>query len=173
MKILIAGAGHGGLTAAAYLSEKGYDVHVYEKLSRDKLGSDWDDAMHGRTFEYAGIKDYDPKDVIPRKKSAFYSTSLKTPILFEYPEGSTFYEIERKVLYKYLLENAENKGAKLHFNTKVDKALIEPAFGKVAGLIIDGVETSGDLVIDSAGMFSPVRDSLPENYNIINEIQRQ
>ena len=41
-KIIIAGAGHGGLIAGALLAEKGYDVTVYERNIRDDLGYDWD-----------------------------------------------------------------------------------------------------------------------------------
>ena len=33
-KILIAGAGHGGLVAGAYLAEKGFDVELFEKKTR-------------------------------------------------------------------------------------------------------------------------------------------
>ena len=35
--ILIAGAGHGGLSAAATLSKNGYNVTVIEKETREKI----------------------------------------------------------------------------------------------------------------------------------------
>ena len=43
--IVVAGLGHGGIVAAALLSEKGYDVTVYEKGSEGTLGHDWTDMF--------------------------------------------------------------------------------------------------------------------------------
>ena len=37
-KIIVAGAGHGGIVAAYYLALEGYDVTVYEKGKKGKLG---------------------------------------------------------------------------------------------------------------------------------------
>ena len=37
--ILIAGAGHGGLIAAAKLADAGYDVTVLEKAERERSGT--------------------------------------------------------------------------------------------------------------------------------------
>ena len=37
-KILVAGAGHGGLVAAAILAKQGYDVTVYEAKKKEDLG---------------------------------------------------------------------------------------------------------------------------------------
>ena len=36
-KIIVAGAGHGGLTAAALLADKGFDVTVYERGEKGDL----------------------------------------------------------------------------------------------------------------------------------------
>ena len=43
--ILVAGAGHGGLSAAAILAKNGYNVTVLEKSRREDIGHDWHDAM--------------------------------------------------------------------------------------------------------------------------------
>ena len=45
MKIIIAGAGHGGLAAAAKLAKSGFDVTVVEKEKRSALGHDWEDRF--------------------------------------------------------------------------------------------------------------------------------
>ena len=45
MKIIVAGAGHGGLAAAAELAKAGYDVSVYEAKKRNELGHDWEDRF--------------------------------------------------------------------------------------------------------------------------------
>ena len=49
-KIIIAGAGHGGLIAGSLLAEKGYDVTVYERHIRDDLGYDWEDSVEKKIF---------------------------------------------------------------------------------------------------------------------------
>ena len=43
-KIIVAGAGHGGLTAAALLAKAGFDVTIYERNEEGKLGYDWTDG---------------------------------------------------------------------------------------------------------------------------------
>ena len=44
-KILVAGAGHGGLAAAALLAAQGYEVEVFEQKKRGELGHDWEDRF--------------------------------------------------------------------------------------------------------------------------------
>ncbi|MDD4316393.1 MAG: NAD(P)/FAD-dependent oxidoreductase [Clostridia bacterium] len=163
-RILIAGAGHGGLSAAAHLASIGYNVAVYEKQKRQHLGHDWHDTMTNKTFEYAGIEVYDERDIELRKNSTFFSPALRTSISFDIPDSEQEWEIDRKVLYKYLLDNAVKNGAKIYFEKEVQRPLIKD--GKVCGLVVGGEEIQGDLVIDSAGLYSPVMRSLPESYSM-------
>jgi len=163
-KILVAGAGHGGLTAAAYLAEKGYEVEVYEKASREEMGYDWHDTIKNNTFDYANI-DFDKKDVHLRKDHSFFSPSLKAEVeLKDTPLNQADYEIERKVMYNYLIDNAIKKGATIYYNRQVTAPYLEE--GKILGLVVDGNTIKGDLVIDSAGMHSPVLKNMPKSYNI-------
>ncbi len=43
--IIIAGAGHGGLAAAARLAQAGHTVTVFENKNRTELGYDWHDRF--------------------------------------------------------------------------------------------------------------------------------
>ena len=52
--ILVAGAGHGGLSAAAILAKNGYNVTVLEKSRREDIGHDWHDAMDIPAFITVG-----------------------------------------------------------------------------------------------------------------------
>ena len=44
-KILVAGAGHGGLVTAIHLAKNGYDITVIEKEKREAMGHDWHDWL--------------------------------------------------------------------------------------------------------------------------------
>lgn len=170
-KILIAGCGHGGLVAGSYLSEKGYDVSIYEAQKREDLGYNWGDTIELNALDYASIKLKSDKELIAVEKSSFYAPSLKTPLYFSYPEDSKIYEIERKLLYKYLIDRAIKAGVKIYYKHKVENVVTEKVRNKIIGLIVNGKEVLGDLIIDSAGMFSPVRLNLPECYQIQKELK--
>ena len=53
--ILVAGAGHGGLAAAADLARKGYDVTLLEKKAENALGYDWTDIFAPDALIAAGV----------------------------------------------------------------------------------------------------------------------
>ena len=53
-KIIVAGGGHGGITAGMLLAQNGFDVTVYEKNSRDSMGHDWTDIFDKKAFAAVG-----------------------------------------------------------------------------------------------------------------------
>jgi flavin-dependent dehydrogenase len=163
-KILIAGAGHGGLVAAAYLAEQGYDVSVYEKVKRCELGYPWDDMINRDTFLVAGVTNFDINDVILHPSITLVPPSQKSPIELTFTPDVANFEIERKVLYKYLLQNADDKGVKMFFESEA--ALLLNEGGEVAGLTVNGEDVFGDLVIDSSGGNSQIVNALPSGYGI-------
>lgn len=167
-KIIVAGAGHGGLVAAAYLAEQGYETEIFEQKKREELGYDWHDTIGRDTFRIAGISEYDRSKMTPRRDSTFYAPSMKTPVSFDRDPARTALEIERKYLYDILIENAEKKGVKINYTAAVCGPLLDKS-GDVRGLVVDGKEVPGDLVIDSAGLFSPVIAGLPAKYGIVNQ----
>ena len=87
--IIVAGAGHGGLIAAAKLAEKGYNVTVYEKNAREELGHDWEDRF---TFslleELIGVSEYDFPDNCWRYRGdcAFVSPAKRKKVIINYTE---------------------------------------------------------------------------------------
>lgn len=167
-KILIAGAGHGGLVAAAYLAEQeGYIVELYEACRKEELGYDWHDTMKNYTFERAGIKEINKRDIDYRKDYTFYAPSMATPIEFDIEKDSRELAIDRKVLYKYLINNAIEKGVHMYYSTRVDGPLLDEN-NKVIGLVVEGKDVEADMVIDSAGIYSPVIAKLPKEYGINN-----
>jgi len=164
-KIIVAGAGHGGLVAAAHLARAGCACEVFEKKRREQLGYDWTDTIGRETFSTAGFTGCDRGAVTLRKDSTFYAPNRKTPVAYNVNPERAALEIERRLLYDYLIANAEQAGVQIHYSAEVQGPLLDEN-GDVSGLKVDGGEVEADLVIDSAGMFSPVMAGLPAKYRM-------
>lgn len=173
-KILVAGAGHGGLTAAVTLAKNNYDVTVIEQNDRENLGYDWHDAVNMSAFDMSGI----PR---PQKdKLIFFGAQrLKNPsgtVEIDVPNNNKdgFY-IDRKVLISHLINYAEKVGVKFLFSHKVLYPITHE--NKVTALnVSDGKRTyiiNCDLVIDAAGMDSPVRKNLPKSLGITKDLNEK
>ena len=54
-KIIIIGAGHGGIITSSILSKNGFDITIYEKNKEDNLGYDWEDIFDITPFLKLGI----------------------------------------------------------------------------------------------------------------------
>lgn len=171
MKIVIAGAGHGGLVAAANLAKAGYDVSVYEAKQRKELGHDWEDRF---TFDL--LLNAVGSDKLPtgswryRGDCAFVSPNYKTNIVINYTDENRQKIMWRKPLINMLMDNAEKSGVKLNFGTEVTSPIVRG--GRVVGIKTSAGDIEADLVIDSAGVFSPVRSKLPESFNIEKKPKR-
>lgn len=172
-KFVVAGAGHGGLVAAINLARKGYDVTVFEKNKKEDMGHDWHDYLNFTAFDDSGIE---------RPKEDEYTTGIQQG--FKNPSGTLNIEIpidpsslimDRKVLINHLLTLCESSGVKIVFEAEIIGPYIES--GKVCGIkILDGEKSAvveADLVIDAAGMYSPVRSNLPESLGIQNKIEEK
>ena len=165
-KIIVAGAGHGGLIAAAHLAQKGYDVTVYERKKRKELGYDWLDAINPKVFEEVGLPKIKESSYERNGDMMFYNPSLSSPILVpEEGEGSA--KIERKYIYNKLITFAKKSGVKIEYKTTILGPVMD-------GLRVVGIETTegriyGDLIIDSCGVNSPLRSNLPVACDIIRD----
>ena len=165
-KIVVAGAGHGGLVAAAKLASAGHDVTVVEAASKRNLGHDWYDSCTLDAMEESGLAGRITEDDFTyMKRSCYYIASAVTPVHQpEREDGKYSTLIERRFLMKKLLEFASDNGVKFKFNTRVLSPVVEG--DRVVGVETDKGKISADLVIDAAGVDSPVRSNLPEELGI-------
>ena len=162
-KIVIAGAGHGGLVAGAKLAQAGYDVTVYERKIKSELGYDWEDAIDMRVFADCGLEPPKKEHYAFNGDMKYYNPNLKAPLVVP-ANGKGSAVFERKEIYDVLLDNAEKCGVKIIYSTEILAPVMD-------GLRVVGIRTSdgvvdADLVIDAAGINTPLRSRLPVCCNI-------
>ena len=163
MKVLVAGAGIGGLVAAGRLAELGLEVEVIEKSpSVEKMRYDWHDDVSPKMFRRLGIEI--PKEHWKKQSWTFCTTGEAVVREFFQDETDPDLSIERTPLNKTLAEYATTRGAKIRFSAVAQAPVIKD--GRVCGLVIDGKEEIADFVLDSAGAYSPIRSQLPEEFKI-------
>lgn len=165
-KIIVAGAGHGGLTAAALLAKAGFDVTIYERAEEGKLGYDWTDIFDPKALDVVGCPR--PEEVgLPwewKIDMTFYGphTTPDKKIRQRVPNDPNEMEIkmERSDIYKLLIDFAVNNGAKIEYGVKINGPIM--AGDRVIGITTDKGDFYADMVIDAAGAESVIRTKLPD-----------
>ena len=167
-QILVAGAGHGGLTCAIKLARLGYSVKVFEKLQKSDMGLPQQDVFDKDTFAYINLPA--PKNIIVCKNQLTLVPLEKdiVPLTLPQPTDEAIF-MERKMLINHLLTLAEKSGVEIIYSCPV----IEPIIlgSRVAGIKTFEGDFYGDLIIDACGAASPVRSKLPKFMNINREIK--
>ncbi|MDR0530572.1 MAG: NAD(P)/FAD-dependent oxidoreductase [Oscillospiraceae bacterium] len=175
MNILVAGAGHGGLVAAGLLARQGAQVTVVERGREETLGHDWTDIFNLASFREAGIPMPEPGQFHPACSMTFFNPSCTAGFAsYVPPEECTESTMERREILRRLVAFAREGGARLRFETEVAGPIVEN--NRVAGLAVRNPaqvqDLTADLVIDAAGMNSPVRRQLPHHFGIVREFRR-
>ena len=163
-KIIVAGGGHGGIAVASILSRNGFDVTVYEKNSREQMGYDWTDIFDPKALSKVNISMPEKTLFEYKENMTFYSPNEKTPIRQQVPQEELEIKMERKDIYNLLIDTAEKNGVKFVYDCNIEGAIIKD--NRVAGIKTSTGDVFGDLVIDACGCESPVRSSLPVEFNI-------
>ncbi|MDR1939963.1 MAG: NAD(P)/FAD-dependent oxidoreductase [Clostridiales bacterium] len=165
MKIIVLGGGHGGLVAARDLAAGGHEVTVYEKRAEAAVGYDWHDDVDKRVFDDLALP-LPPEDTyFKARELSLLAPDSKKWIKIKQTKRNKTYSFERKPLLAALYKSAKDAGVKVLFETCADGLIIDGA--AVKGVVMGGEELFADLVIDSAGLFSPYRESLPESFGIV------
>ena len=165
--IVVAGAGHGGLITAAKLADNGYKVTVYEKKTREEMGHDWEDRFPFSLLEkLIGISENNLPENCWRYRGdcAFVSPAKRKKVIINYTDENRQKIMWRKPLINMLIDNALKSGAEIKFSTEITAPIIEN--NRVAGIKTADGDVRADMVIDAAGVFSPIRCNLPDSFGI-------
>jgi len=158
---LVAGAGHGGLCAALHLAKAGQRVTVAERLPEADIGYDWTDIIECAVLERNGFTDLERQGAA--HCAAMFGPSKRWPNTTGIPRDREAH-MERRKLLASMIADCCKAGVEFLFETEIIGPVVRD--DKVCGLRVlrDGAQTTllADMVIDAAGLYSPVRLGLPE-----------
>lgn len=168
-KVLIAGGGIGGLTAAIALLRKGFEVEVFEGARNfGEVGAGVTlapNAMAG--FQYLGLgakieaSGTEPvRQVVRHWQDGRVLKTLERGTEMRDRYGAPYLYMHRADLHAILVESAQELGGRLHLAARVVEAGHE---GPQAWLRLeDGTVHHGDLVVGADGLKSAVRRNFEE-----------
>lgn len=165
--VAIIGANQTGLFAAKLFSEQGFSVFVFEKNSRENAAYEWTDDISPSVFKEVGLP-FPPNDIFTRTGSLTFVPPGHNPVFVPKNEEEPDINVSRRGLNEWLISLLPD-GVELYFDACVTRALTD-------GDVVYGVEFSNgetfecDLVVDCGGVNSLVRRSLPQNFQIQNEV---
>lgn len=166
MKILIVGAGIGGLVSALCLNKKGYEVEIYEQSEvLSELGAGVQLSPNAtRVLDYLELTD-DLKPHVFEPRSFQFLNYKTEKIISKRDLGSKIqddfgfpnFDVHRADLQKVLLNKVEEKGIKIYTNMKVIDVGNEE---NKAYIKINEEKIKADIVIGADGINSVVREKL-------------
>ena len=167
-KIIVAGAGHGGLIAAIKLAKAGHEVMVFEKKERENLGMPQSDTVEKSAFAYAGIPIPENCKTV-RNIITFVPKDKEAPSFTVPPPEKESVLIDRRILVNHLIDIGEKAGVQFFYGVEITAPIL---FGnRVCGIKTSQQDFYGDLVIDACGVYSPVRSNLPDYLCVNREIK--
>lgn len=165
--VAIIGANQTGLFAAKLFSEQGFSVFVFEKNSRENAAYEWTDDISPSVFKEVGLP-FPPNDIFTRTGSLTFVPPGRNPVFVPKKEEEPDINVSRRGLNEWLISLLPDD-VELYFDACVSRALTD-------GDVVYGVESSNgetfecDLVVDCGGVNSLVRRTLPQIFQIQNEV---
>ncbi|MBQ6445513.1 MAG: NAD(P)/FAD-dependent oxidoreductase [Clostridia bacterium] len=164
-KILVLGAGQGGMVAAIKLAEAGYDVTVLEAAKEPEVGYPWYDDIRHDIFDLVGIPEPPREDYCQKSKWIFWSPDNKSNLIVPPLPPMEEIAVSRRGLSKHLIRLAREAGAEVKCGVKVKELLVKK--NQVVGAKTSkGKKYEADLVIDASGLRSPFRAQVPKKFHI-------
>ena len=167
-RIIILGAGLGGLYVAKTLGNLDYCVTVYEKKQRNELGYPWHDSIDKDTFKKSDV--VIPQHFFLQKQILNFYSPRGDGYIRQGTRASKNFDIDRKKLIEYFLIAAE-ECATIKFGATVDSLILQN--DAVIGVKINGENEYCDLVIDSSGVFSKYRFQLPSKFCMNDALEHE
>ena len=156
---LIAGAGHGGLTAALHLARAGHGVTVLERSPEASLGYDWTDVIEPGIFAMNGFTPPDDSVFTRACWNTIIGPSKRAPVRPPWKFCREMH-IDRKLLLQLLIKDCRDAGVDFEFEITITGPLMQGS--RVIGLKTENGNYRADMVIDAAGALSPVRSNMPD-----------
>lgn len=166
-RVIIAGAGLGGLTLAVALLQRGFDVDIYEQSPelREVGAGLWISANGSRVLEAVGLRkaveaiNLPPEDRVIRYWATGEEYSVYNRDANASKADHTLVQVPRAELQRVLYEAVVSlKPNAVHFGVR---SVGVEAAGNRAQLLLDtGSAVEGDVVVGADGAHSRVRESL-------------
>lgn len=170
MKIIIAGAGIGGLSAALCLSRVGHDVVLLEQAAElSEVGAGLQCGANAmQVLNYLGLNSALHEYAVAPEAVQFldYKTGavlhrIELGQVYQQRYGAEYLHVHRADLQKVLLQAVEQDGnIELHTNTKITH--FEEHSDQVLVSAADGQVQSGELLVAADGIHSSIRSQLAD-----------
>ncbi len=187
-RVIVIGAGPGGVILARELAGQGITVEIYEKGSYEDLGHDWSDAVEIVALKAAGlpmphleglnwvgelVKEAPGAPGIFEKHAVPRLLLCSPGLLNCKAVAFKMITTDRRRLGQLLVDQALEKGAKIYYRQEGKKLLYREKSGygpdsvEIYGVSVTDSETgeekelTADLVVESSGFKSVLRTSLP------------
>ena len=160
VEVLVAGGGVGGTMLARELSRAGHEVLLLEKKPRAAVGHDWFDTVDAEVFDEVGLA----RPRMPERAAGGFEFQVlgldgRAHVASVMPPNAL--NVDRKLLAKRLLDEAEAAGATIRDRATVQGALVED--GRVVGLRARGSGSiRARLVVDATGVDGVLRAGMPD-----------